>query len=92
MLANWLNGVLLGIVSENQSAFVPGILINDNIVIGYKIMHYIHKKGDGKMGVGVLKINMAMAYDRVKWNYVEAMMCGLCGEMDWVGDVVYQDS
>jgi len=50
VLANRLQGVLLGIISENQSAFQAGRPITDNILMAYETLHYI-KHQPGKWGV-----------------------------------------
>jgi hypothetical protein len=48
-LANRLRTILDDIISEEQSAFVPGCLITDNVLISYECIHYLRKK-KGKSG------------------------------------------
>ena len=44
ILANRLKKILQDIVSCYQSAFVPGRLITDNILVAYESIHAIKKK------------------------------------------------
>lgn len=44
MIANRMKDVLKDIISESQSAFVPGRLITDNILIAAETGHYLRRK------------------------------------------------
>jgi hypothetical protein len=46
VLSNRLRQVLPDLITPNQSAFVPGRLISDNILVAYEITHYLLNKRD----------------------------------------------
>ena len=48
VLANRLKIILPHIISENQSAFLTGRLITDNVLLAFELMHYLKHKKDGK--------------------------------------------
>lgn len=83
-LANRLKSVLPDIISEEQSAFVPGRIISYNIIVAYECFHYMRTNGSKRNAYCALKLDMAKAYDRVEWNYLGAIMRKLGFHQLWV--------
>jgi len=76
VLANRLRMFLDEIIYEEQSTFVPGRLITNNVLVAYECTHYLKRK-KGKSGACAIKLDMAKAYDRVEWNYLHGIMLRL---------------
>ncbi|KAL8099132.1 hypothetical protein AgCh_031712 [Apium graveolens] len=53
-----------GIISKNQSVFIPGRLITGNVMAAFEINHWMKRKTQGKKGFAALKMDMSKAYDR----------------------------
>lgn len=84
MLANRMKLVLDSVISESQSAFVPGRVITDNILISTEIVHYLKRKKQGKTGIAALKIDMSKAYDCIEWLFLKSMMLRMSFDEGWV--------
>ncbi|GJZ83065.1 protein LAZ1 [Tanacetum coccineum] len=65
------NRIIRGIkevVSDNQSAFVPGRRISDNILITQELIHnYHHNRGRPRCA---FKVDIQKAYDTVNWRFL----------------------
>jgi hypothetical protein len=82
--ANRLKVYLPDIISEDQSAFVPGGLITDNIITAYECLHFMKKNRAKRNRFCVLKLDMRKEYDRLEWSYLEAVMIKLDFHRLWV--------
>ncbi|KAL9681934.1 hypothetical protein QQ045_013726 [Rhodiola kirilowii] len=72
-LANRLKIVLQECISPSQSAFVPGRLITDNVLIAHELMSYLWSRSNKNAGYCCIKIDMSKAYDRMEWRFLEDM-------------------
>ena len=73
-VSNRLKETLDSVVSENQSAFMSGRLIYDNVMVSYEVMHYLKRKRRGRESHMALKLDMSKAYARIKWAYLKVML------------------
>ncbi|KZV58610.1 hypothetical protein F511_11258 [Dorcoceras hygrometricum] len=72
LLYSRLRNVVGRLISPNQSGFVPGRLISDNILLAQELTHRLNCKTHG--GNVILKLDMAKAYDRVQWSFLLNIM------------------
>lgn len=75
VLANRLKGVLDTIISDNQSTFVQGRLIFDNIILSYELVKNYNKKQISPRCM--VKVYIQKAYDSVEWPFLKQMMMEL---------------
>lgn len=56
----------------SQAVFVPGRVLNDNILLGHELV-----KGYGRKGISprcMVKIDMQKAYDSLEWKFLEQVL------------------
>ncbi|GJZ08736.1 RNA-directed DNA polymerase, eukaryota, reverse transcriptase zinc-binding domain protein [Tanacetum coccineum] len=74
VLINRLKTSLGNLVSCNQSAFIPGRHIQDNILLTQKIIRGYNRKGGPKRMA--FKIDIQKAYDTVNWDFLKKVLEG----------------
>lgn len=66
ILANRLKPLLPNCIFVEQSAFVENRSITDNAIVAFEAIHHMTCKVKGKQEEVALKVDMSMAYDRIK--------------------------
>lgn len=84
VLANRLKVVLPDIISRQQSAFVPGRLISDNIIVAYEALHTMNTWMRGKKGYMAINVDMSKTYDMMEWEFLEEIMRKLGFDELWI--------
>ncbi|XP_075499819.1 uncharacterized protein LOC142538372 [Primulina tabacum] len=83
-ITNRFRPVLDKVIDHFQSAFIPGRLILDNVIVGFECMHWIRSNRKAKTGYAALKLDMSKAYDMVEWIFLQNMMIKLGFAEQWV--------
>lgn len=69
-----LKKLLPKLISETQSAFVAKRLISDSILLAQEAFHALRTNPMCKVKSVAIKTDMSKAYDRVEWNFLEALL------------------
>eukprot|EP00253_Pinus_taeda_P018950 PITA_18950 len=83
-IANRLRPILPSIISEEQSGYVEGRQILDNILLAQEMIHTLHSRKEIGM---LMQLDLSKAYDKASWRYLEAILeaFGFCRQwISWV--------
>ncbi|CAN0863102.1 Transposon TX1 uncharacterized 149 kDa protein [Linum grandiflorum] len=83
-LANRMRRVMSKLISEEQSAFVAGRSIIDNVMVAFETIHSMRRRQTGKWGEVAVKIDISKAYDRVEWCYLEVVLRKIGFAEKWI--------
>lgn len=72
VLSNRLQPILPSIISSNQSAFVKGCGITDNVLLMQELVKNYHKSGGSPRCA--VKMDLMKAYDSVDWTFLLDIM------------------
>lgn len=81
LLSSRLKPLLNRIISPNQTTFLSGRLITDNIVIAHELVDTMRKTRTQK-GWMAVKLDMSKAFDRIEWSFLLGTLkkLGFCDE------------
>lgn len=69
-----LKGMMGGLISPNQSPFVGGRLIQDNLLIAQEVFHSLKRRNKGERENIAIKLDMNKAYDRLTFSFLRRML------------------
>ena len=84
ILCSRLKELLPKLISETQSAFVAKRLITDNILLAQEAFHALRTNLMCKAKFVAIKTDMSKAYDRVEWDFLEALLLKMGFAETWV--------
>ena len=88
ILTKRLQPLLSNIVSENPSAFVPGRMISDNVLITHEVLHYLKNSDAEKRCAMAVKTDMSKAYDRLEWEFIRLVFQRLGFHPKWISWII----
>lgn len=88
LLSLRLKQVLNDIISENQSAFIPGRAISENVLITHEVLHYLKNSTAEKKCHIAVKTDMSQAYDRLEWEFITLVLQRLGSHSKWTNPVM----
>ncbi|KMT09185.1 hypothetical protein BVRB_6g132880 [Beta vulgaris subsp. vulgaris] len=72
------------LVDKYQNAFIQGRQMTDNCLISHEISNWVRKRKKGCSFAGILKVDLSKAYDRIRWDFVKAMLIRMKFPDSWV--------
>jgi hypothetical protein len=87
-IVNRLRPLLQSLISETQSAFLPGRLISDNALIAFECFYHIQKNKKADDNYCAYKLDLTKAYDRVDWGYLRGILLKFGFNVNWVNQVM----
>lgn len=75
LLSDRLKGILNSAIGQSQSAFLPGRLLSENILLATEIVHGYNTNNVDPSGM--LKVDLRKAFDTLRWDFVIAALRGI---------------
>lgn len=88
ILTKRLQPILNSLISENQTAFVPGRAISDNVLITHELLHTLQKSQATKRCSMAIKTDMTKAYDRLEWDFIREVLQQMGFDEKWISWVM----
>lgn len=86
-LVNHLRPHHTDLISENQSAFIPGRLISDNSIIAFGCIHHTQSLKRGAP-LCAYKLDLSKGYDGVDWDFLEGALVKWVFSTQWISLVM----
>ncbi|XP_073152575.1 uncharacterized protein [Henckelia pumila] len=57
-------------------------------MVGFEVLHWMRSRKSGRTGYAALKLDMSKAYDRVEWQFLQALMDRLGFDPMWIQKIM----
>ncbi|KAL1207285.1 putative mitochondrial protein [Cardamine amara subsp. amara] len=84
ILMTRLKYILSEIISPEQTCFVPGRQITDNVMVAHELLHSLNHYHRQSKSYMAMKTDIRKTYDRVEWNFLEKAMEQLKFNQKWI--------
>lgn len=81
VIANKLKPLLPTLESEEQTGYVEGRQILDNIVQAHEVVHSLNTNKQASM---MIQLDIAKAYDRISWSYIREVLKAYGFDQNWI--------
>lgn len=81
VVANGLKPLLPTLVSVEQSGYVEGRKILDNVIQAHEVMHSLTRNRKARM---IMQLDIAKAYDKLNWTYIRKVLIAFGFDHSWV--------
>ena len=75
LIANRIKLVLPSLIDRAQSAFIPGRLISDNILLAQELLRNYHLADTPSRGA--IKVDLRKTFDTIMWEFILDLLEGL---------------
>ena len=81
VLTNWLKPLLPNLISKEQTGYVKGKQILDNIILMQEIIHSLKLNRTPRM---LIKLDMSKAFDKISWQYIKEILKAFGFHPTWI--------
>jgi hypothetical protein len=85
VIAKRLKPILPTIISPEKSGYVEGRQILDSVILAHEVIHSLQKTKTPGM---LLKLDLSKAFDKISWEYMQAMLLAFGFDQGWVKWIV----
>ena len=84
ILVSRLKHHLSGIVTKNQTAFIPGCNIMDNVIMAHEMLHSLKSRKRWARSYVAVKTDISKAYDCLEWSFLQDTMVHMGFNIKWI--------
>jgi len=81
VIANRIKPLLPSLISEQQTGYVEGRQILNNIIQAHEVIHSVKRNKQAGM---IIQLDLAKAYDKLSWSYVRAIHRFFGFNQNWI--------